>query len=86
MGEVFEFLPRREKEMGDGIVYSAEHRRMCPICSKPVAKCLYSKKKEISQSDGIVRIGRETKGRKGKGVTVIIGVPLDEAGLKEPVK
>lgn len=33
--------------------------------------------------DGIVRIGRETKGRKGKGVTVITGVPLDPAELKE---
>jgi translation initiation factor 1 len=26
--------------------------------------------------DGVVRVGRETKGRKGKGVTVISGVPL----------
>jgi len=31
--------------------------------------------------DGIVRIGRETKGRKGKGVTIISGVPLDPPGL-----
>lgn len=29
------------------------------------------------KSDGIVRVGRETKGRKGGGVTVITGVPLD---------
>ncbi len=28
------------------------------------------------RGDGIVRVGRETKGRKGKGVTVISGVPL----------
>lgn len=27
--------------------------------------------------------GRETKGRKGAGVTVVTGVPLDEAGLRE---
>lgn len=26
--------------------------------------------------DGIVRVGRETKGRKGKGVTVITGIPF----------
>lgn len=31
--------------------------------------------------DGVVRVGRETKGRKGKGVTVIAGVPLDGDGL-----
>jgi translation initiation factor 1 len=27
-------------------------------------------------------VGRETKGRKGKGVTVITGLPLAPAGLK----
>jgi translation initiation factor 1 len=28
-------------------------------------------------------VGRQTKGRKGKGVTVITGVPLSTAELKE---
>ena len=27
-------------------------------------------------------MGRETKGRKGKGVTVITGLPLDQIGLQ----
>jgi translation initiation factor 1 len=31
--------------------------------------------------DGIVRVGRETKGRKGKGVTVIRGLPLSGDAL-----
>jgi translation initiation factor 1 len=35
------------------------------------------------KGDGVVRIGRETKGRKGKGVTVITGVPLTGAALEE---
>ena len=35
------------------------------------------------QGDGIVRLIRETKGRKGKGVTLITGVPLDIEGLKK---
>jgi predicted translation initiation factor SUI1 len=30
-----------------------------------------------------VRVGRETKGRRGKGVTVVFDLPLDEAGLLE---
>lgn len=34
------------------------------------------------QGDGIVRIKRETKGRKGKGVTIIEGLLLPEAELK----
>ena len=39
--------------------------------------------KVVPVGDGIVRIGRETKGRKGKGVTVITGLPLDEPGLQK---
>ena len=31
----------------------------------------------------VVRLGRETKGRRGKGVTTVADVPLDEAGLLE---
>jgi predicted translation initiation factor SUI1 len=30
-----------------------------------------------------VKVGRETAGRKGKGVTTIWDLPLDEAGMKE---
>ena len=30
-----------------------------------------------------VKVGRETKGRRGKGVTTVFDVPLDEAGLLE---
>jgi len=36
--------------------------------------------------DGIVRIRRETKGRKGKGVSLIIGVELDAKALKALAK
>ncbi|HLF91747.1 MAG TPA: hypothetical protein VI451_22605 [Anaerolineales bacterium] len=36
--------------------------------------------------DGIVRVSRETKGRKGKGVTLISGVPLHPDGLRELAK
>ncbi|MGA2731659.1 MAG: translation initiation factor Sui1 [Syntrophobacteraceae bacterium] len=71
------------KKRDNGIVYSTVHGRMCPVCGKPVAKCLCHQKKVIPQSDGIVRVGRETKGRKGKGVTIITGVPLDETRLEE---
>jgi translation initiation factor 1 len=34
-----------------------------------------------SKGDGNVRVGRESKGRKGKGVTVITGLPLDAVEL-----
>ncbi len=31
--------------------------------------------------DGVVRVGRETKGRKGKGVTTVTGAPVGAAEL-----
>ena len=37
-------------------------------------------------TDGIVRIRRETKGRKGKGVSLVSGLDLDEAALKTLAK
>ncbi len=69
-----------------GIVYSTAYGRMCPTCSKPAAECACRRKKAIPKGDGIVRVGRETKGRKGKGVTVITGVPLDATELQEFAK
>ncbi len=37
-------------------------------------------------SDGIVRISRQTKGRKGAGVSLVTGVPLDDKNLKNLAK
>lgn len=71
----------RSNDTGHGTVYSTEHGRMCPDCNKPAAACLCSAKRTIPRSDGIVRVVLERSGRKGKGVTVITGIPLDHDGL-----
>ena len=55
---------------------------MCPGCSEPVDQCKCGKKQAAAGS-GNVRVGRETKGRKGKGVTVITGLPLDAFELAD---
>jgi translation initiation factor 1 len=56
---------------------------MCPGCSKPVAACTCRKSEASAvKGDGVVRVGRSTKGRKGKGVTVISGIPLPPDDLK----
>lgn len=74
------------KERDSRLVYSTEHGKMCPACGKSVAKCLCEKKKATSRGDGVVRVGRVTKGRKGKGVTVVTGVPLEDDGLLQLAK
>lgn len=37
----------------------------------------------MTRPAAVVRVGRETKGRRGKGVTVVTGVPLSGAALEE---
>jgi len=64
-----------------GLVYSTESGRMCPACRRPVAQCTCGKAAPVPAGDGIVRVQRETKGRGGKAVTVVRGVPVDAAAL-----
>ncbi len=64
------------------LVYSSELGRICPYCGKPVNACICGKKSVQPSGDGIVRIRRENKGRGGKTVTVIFGIPLNEDKLK----
>lgn len=66
-----------------GLVYSTEHGKMCPECRKSLAGCVCKRNASIPVSDGIVRVSRETKGRKGKGVTVIKGLALDALALAQ---
>lgn len=68
------------------IVYSTGVGRRCPECGRTAADCRCRRSKPaqgpvVSTSDGIVRVGRETKGRSGKGVTVIRGLPLARDAL-----
>ena len=76
----------KSKGEDPGIVYSTELGRICPTCGNPAARCVCRSQKKINRGDGIVRVGRETKGRKDKVVTVITGVPLDYDRLRELVK
>jgi translation initiation factor 1 len=64
------------------LVYSSEFGRMCPVCGKPSDRCVCRKKGVSPSGDGTVRIRRESKGRGGKTVTVISGIPLDEEGVR----
>lgn len=68
---------------GGGIVYSTGIGERCPNCLRPIRECVCKKGTPGKASaDGIVRVSRETQGRKGKGVTVIAGLGLPEAQLE----
>jgi translation initiation factor 1 len=64
-----------------GLVYSTDAGRMCPACRRPLAQCICAQLRPLAPSDGIVRVSRETKGRGGKAVTLVKGLPLDAAML-----
>jgi len=71
------------RERSGGLVYSTDVGRTCPRCRRSVGECRCEQRLagKRPSGDGIVRVGRETKGRKGKGVTVVTGLPLAEAEL-----
>jgi translation initiation factor 1 len=39
--------------------------------------------RDLRRGGGRVKVRRETSGRRGKAVTTVAGVPLDDAGLRE---
>ena len=63
-------------------VYSTERGALCPACGQPVAQCACARRKAAPKGDGVVRIARQTKGRKGKGVCLITGLPLEREALE----
>ncbi|OHX12961.1 translation initiation factor Sui1 [Chromobacterium sphagni] len=66
---------KAKRSEGGGLVYSTEHGRMCPQCRQPQQQCVCAAEAEPA-GDGIARVARETKGRGGKEVTVVRGLPL----------
>lgn len=65
-----------------GLVYSTDSGRMCPDCRAALAACRCSTVKPRPPGTGLVRVWRETKGRAGKGVTLVRGLDLDDAALQ----
>jgi translation initiation factor 1 len=66
----------KPKSGGGGLVYSTDSGRMCPSCRQPLAACTCHAPAAPPKGDGVVRVSRETKGRGGKAVTLVRGLPL----------
>ncbi len=58
------------------LVYSTDGGRMCPQCRQMVAACQCAALKAAPAAGGKVRVSLETKGRGGKSVTLVRGLPL----------
>ncbi len=65
-------------------VYSTDHGRLCPHCGQAQADCRYKALAAAARpaADGPVRVSRESKGRGGKTVTLVRGLPLADADLQ----
>lgn len=70
------------------VVYSTDGGAMCPECGRPKKECLCDKirRERVPESEGRLVIRYDTKGRKGKGMTLISGLPLSRQGLMDFAK
>ncbi len=78
-------MSRRDAQ-NSRLVYSTDGGRLCPQCQRPEASCVCGKARPAAVGDGIVRLHRETKGRGGKAVTLIRGLPVTGDALKSLAK
>jgi len=65
------------------LVYSTDAGRMCPACRQPTLACVCKKATARPAPSGVIRVSRQTKGRGGKTVTRVEGVPLGDDALAQ---
>ncbi len=58
------------------IVYTTGLGALCPGCRRPAGQCACRTSDGRPARDGVVTVSREVSGRKGKGVSVVCGLPL----------
>ena len=75
------------------LVYSTDGGSSCKRCGRSLKKCtcpLSNAGNKVNDNkgvlDGVVRLHRDSKGRKGKGVTLIKGLELDSAEVVKLAK
>lgn len=79
------------------LVYSTDGGRQCPACRQPKSDCRCDSKRRAAAKgaipatpanpgDGVVRLHLERKGRKGKGVTLIRGLPPEQEPMLKLAK
>jgi translation initiation factor 1 len=72
------------KEKSESTMGNDDWRKLlCPKCHQLKTTCTCKSESPVSGKSTVVRVSRETKGRRGKGVTIISELPLDQDGLTE---
>lgn len=61
-------------------VYSTETGGYCPGCRRKLSNCVCEQPRRPA-GDGVVRLRRQSKGRKGAGVTLVTGLDLEPGAL-----
>jgi predicted translation initiation factor SUI1 len=79
--EVLDLIEREVMDLAARLIGGGRKRVAPPL--ETAVEPVVAKQEMPKKSAPIVRLGRETKGRHGKGVTTVSDVPLDEAGLLE---
>ena len=68
--------------MNSRIVYSTGIGALCPNCRRPVRECVCPKGAPGAAKSVGVRVGREIRGRAGKGVTTVTGLALSLSDIE----
>jgi len=68
------------------VVYSTETAGKCPVCGWPQRNCQCSSRRDVAAAIPariVAKLRVEKKGRGGKTVTVVYGLPQNSESLKE---
>jgi translation initiation factor 1 len=68
--------------MAARIIYSTGIGSLCPNCRRSVRDCVCPKGAPGAAKPAAVRVGREVKGRAGKGVTTVAGLPMSLSDIE----
>jgi translation initiation factor 1 len=68
--------------MSSRIVYSTGLGSLCPNCRRAVRECVCPKGAPGAAKPSAIRVGRETQGRAGKGVTTVAGLPMSLSDIE----
>jgi predicted translation initiation factor SUI1 len=79
--DVLDLIEREVMDLAARLIGGGRKRVAPP--PEAAVEPVVAKQEMPKKSAPVVRLSRETKGRRGKGVTTVSDVPLDEAGLLE---